>query len=249
MSENTFTTLLYVQLGGSVLPDPLAVRLTEGWVDASVNVPSAFQLVFSDGDGTLTRRYPQLAVGSKAVLSPFTDGVRGTPLITGEVTAVEVDTEPGAGRRLVLRGYDPGHRLLRNRRVAGYPQMTASDIVRRVAGQCGLALGRVDPTPTVYELATQPGITDWDYLSRLAAENDVRLSLTPRAGSTVGRRPGGGGRADRGPARRACGPGPLRQAGVGPADGLERLALGRGPRARAGLRQLLQHLVGHGVRG
>jgi hypothetical protein len=177
MSENTFTTLLYVQLGGSVLPDPLAVRLTEGWVDASVNVPSAFQLVFSDGDGTLTRRYPQLAVGSKAVLSPFTDGVRGTPLITGEVTAVEVDTEPGAGRRLVLRGYDPGHRLLRNRRVAGYPQMTASDIVRRVAGQCGLALGRVDPTPTVYELATQPGITDWDYLSRLAAENDVRLSF------------------------------------------------------------------------
>ncbi|MCY0954456.1 VgrG-related protein [Streptomyces sp. H27-S2] len=179
MSENTFTTVLHVVLGGSVLPDPLASLLTEGWVDASVNVPSAFLLAFSDGDGTLTRRYPQLTVGSKAVISPFTDGVRGTPLITGEVTAMEVDAEPGAGRRLVLRGYDPGHRLLRNRRVAGYPQMTASDIVRRLASQNGLALGRVAATPTVYELATQPGTTDWDYLSRLAAENDVRLSFDP----------------------------------------------------------------------
>ncbi|GAA1604145.1 VgrG-related protein [Streptomyces globosus] len=179
MSENTYTTLLHVQLGGAVLPDPLAALLTEGWVDASVNVPSAFQLVFTDGDSSLTQLYPQLAVGSKAVISPFADGVRGTPLITGEVTAVEVDTEPGAGRRLVLRGYDPGHRLLRNRRVAGYPQMTASDIVRRIAAQCGLVLGRVDATPTVYELATQPNITDWDYLARLAAENDVRLSFDP----------------------------------------------------------------------
>lgn len=179
MSEHTFTTLLHVQLGGSLLPDPLAALLTEGWVDASVNVPSAFQLTFTDGDGTLTRLYPQLTVGSKAVISPFTDGIRGNPLITGEVTALEVDTEPGGGRRLVLRGYDPGHRLLRNRRVAGYPQMTASDIVRKLAAQCGLVLGRVEATPTVYELATQPGITDWDYLSRLAAENDVRLSFDP----------------------------------------------------------------------
>ncbi|MBD0741173.1 VgrG-related protein [Streptomyces sp. CBMA152] len=176
MSEKTFTTVLHVQIEGAVLPDPLAVRLIEGWVDASVNVPSAFQLTFSDKDGMVTTKFPQLKIGAKVVLSPFTDGRRGDPMLTGEVTALEVDAEPGTGRHLVVRGYDPGHRLLRNRRVVGYPNMTASDIVRRVAGLNGIALGKVDSTPTVYELATQPNTTDWDFLSRLAAENDVRLA-------------------------------------------------------------------------
>ncbi|WP_432115387.1 VgrG-related protein [Streptomyces sp. S1] len=179
MSEKTFTTVLHVQLDGTPLPDPLAVRLTEGWVDASVNVPSAFQLTFSDKDGTLTEKFPFLKVGAMAVLSPFTDGRLGEPMLTGEVTAVEVDAAPGHGRYLILRGYDPGHRLLRNRRVEGYPNMTASDIVRKLAGLNRVPIGRVDPTPTVYELATQPNITDWDFLSRLARENDVRLSLDP----------------------------------------------------------------------
>ncbi|MEU9293866.1 VgrG-related protein [Streptomyces sp. NPDC048266] len=179
MSEKTFTTVLHVQLDGTPLPDPLAVRLTEGWVDASVNVPSAFQLTFSDKDGTLTALFPFLKVGAMAVLSPFTDGKLGEPMLTGEVTAVEVDAAPGHGRYLIVRGYDPGHRLLRSRRVEGYPNMTASDIVRKLAALNRIPLGRVDATPTVYELATQPNITDWDFLSRLARENDVRLSLDP----------------------------------------------------------------------
>ncbi|MBP2586864.1 phage protein D [Streptomyces sp. PvR006] len=179
MSEKTFTTVLHVQLDGTPLPDPLAVRLTEGWVDASVNVPSAFQLTFSDKDGTLTTKFPFLKVGAMAVLSPFTDGRLGEPMLTGEVTAVEVDAAPGHGRYLIVRGYDPGHRLLRSRRVEGYPHMTASDIVRKLAGLNRIPLGKVDATPTVYELATQPNITDWDFLSRLARENDVRLSLDP----------------------------------------------------------------------
>ncbi|MCZ0978407.1 hypothetical protein O1L60_01675 [Streptomyces diastatochromogenes] len=142
MSEKTFTTVLHVQLDGTPLPDPLAVRLTEGWVDASVNVPSAFQLTFSDKDGTLTEKFPYLKVGAMAVLSPFTDGRLGEPMLTGEVTAVEVDAAPGHGRYLILRGYDPGHRLLRNRRVEGYPNMTASDIVRKLAALNRIPSGR-----------------------------------------------------------------------------------------------------------
>ncbi|MER0446811.1 VgrG-related protein [Streptomyces sp. Edi4] len=177
MTEKTFTTVLHVQLGGSVLPDELALRLVEGWVDSSVNVPAAFQLTFSDKDSKVTTKFPMLKIGAKVVISPFTDGRRGEPMMTGEVTALEMDSEPGMGRHLLVRGYDPGHRLLRNRRVEGYPNMTASDIVRQIAGQNGLKIGKIESTSTVYDLATQPNITDWDFLSRLAAENDVRLSF------------------------------------------------------------------------
>ncbi|MGV9877957.1 VgrG-related protein [Streptomyces sp. NPDC003006] len=176
MSEKTYTSVLHAEIGGSVLPDKLAALLVEGWVDASVNVPSAFQLTFADTGGDILEKFPQIKVGAKAVLCPFTDGVRGKPMLTGEVTALEVDADAG-GKSLVVRGYDPGHRLLRNRRVQGFPNMTASDIVRRVAALSGLKLGKVDATPTVYELATQPNITDWDFLSRLAQENDTHLSF------------------------------------------------------------------------
>ncbi|MBM7173448.1 VgrG-related protein [Streptomyces sp. G44] len=193
MSEKTYTSVLHAEIGGAVLPDKLAALLVEGWVDSSVNVPSAFQLVFADAGGDILEKFPQIKVGAKAVLCPFTDGVRGKPMLTGEVTALEVDAD-GGGKSLVVRGYDPGHRLLRNRRVQGFPNMTAADIVRRVAALNSLKLGRIDATPTVYELATQPNITDWDFLARLAQENDTHLSfdengklcfagLTPAAGA------------------------------------------------------------------
>ncbi|MFJ9407346.1 VgrG-related protein [Streptomyces sp. NPDC101393] len=179
MSEKTYTSVLHAEIGGAPLPDKLAALLTAGWVDASVNVPSAFQLTFSDTGSDILKIFPQIKVGAKAVLSPFTDGRRGTPMVTGEVTALEVDAD-ASGKSLVVRGYDPGHRLLRNRRVAGYPNMTASDIVRRLAGLNKLSLGKVEATRTVYELATQPNITDWDFLARLAQENDVHLSFDPK---------------------------------------------------------------------
>ncbi|QEU91830.1 VgrG-related protein [Streptomyces kanamyceticus] len=176
MSEKTYTSVLHAEIGGARLPDKLAVLLVEGWVDSSVNVPSAFQLTFVDSGGDILQKFRQIKVGAEAVLCPFTDGVRGKPMLTGEVTALEVDSD-ASGKTLVVRGYDPGHRLLRNRRVQGYPNMTASDIVRRVAGLNRLKIGKIESTPTVYELATQPNITDWDFLSRLAQENDSRLSF------------------------------------------------------------------------
>ncbi|MEV6995634.1 VgrG-related protein [Streptomyces sp. NPDC093228] len=170
----SYTTVLKVNLAGAPLPDPVAGRLVSAWIDSSVNVPAAFRLVFSDPARDLLGLLPSLTVGAKAELVPYTDGTSGRPLVTGEVTALEADAD-GLGKSLIVRGYDPGHRLLRNRRVAGYPNMTAADIVRRLATQNGLTVGTVDATPTVYELATQPNLTDWEFLTRLARENNVHL--------------------------------------------------------------------------
>ncbi|GAA0228398.1 VgrG-related protein [Cryptosporangium japonicum] len=168
------TSVLAVEVDGAPLPDPLNALLLEGWVDTSVTVPAAFGLTFTDPYGTVLRDNRQLTVGAKVKLSAITDGTRSDPLLTGDITALEMDADT-AGRTLLVRGYDPGHRLVRVRRVAGYPNMTAADIVRKLAGQAGVRVGRIDPTPTVYDLATQPNLTDWDFLTRLARENDVRL--------------------------------------------------------------------------
>ncbi|GAA3602117.1 VgrG-related protein [Kineosporia mesophila] len=174
MSQKTYTSVLQVRVGGTELPPRLAGLMVDAWVDASVNVPAAFRLAFSNPGGDMFGTFSVLAVGAKAELIPVTDGRPGKPLLTGEITGVEMDVD-AAGRSVVVRGYDPGHRLLRNRRVAGYPNQTASEIVRRVARQNGLNLGTIDATRTVYALATQPNVTDWEFLARLARENDVNL--------------------------------------------------------------------------
>lgn len=170
----SYTTVLKVDIAGAPLPDQVAGRLVSAWIDTSVNVPAAFRLVFSDPARDLLGLLPTLTIGARAELVPYTDGTKGRPLLTGEVTALEADAD-GLGKSLIVRGYDPGHRLLRNRRVAGYPNMTAADIVRKLAGQNNLKTGTIDPTAAVYELATQPNLTDWEFLGRLARENNVHL--------------------------------------------------------------------------
>jgi phage protein D len=174
MSEKIYTNVLEVQMNGTKLPDPLARLLISGWADSSMNLPSAFELTFSDPHSDVTTTFSQLAIGAKVQMSVAADGQIGQPLLTGEVTALEADADRN-GRTLRVRGYDAAHRLQRNRRVAGYPNMTASDIVRKLATQNTLQVGKIDSTPTVYEMATQPNVTDWDFMSRLALENDVYL--------------------------------------------------------------------------
>ncbi|GAA1976254.1 VgrG-related protein [Kitasatospora viridis] len=174
MSLGTYSNILYVEIEGAPLPDKLADQLQEGWVDASVNVPAAFQLVFNDQGREITKDFPQLRIGAKAVLYPYTDGNKGAALVTGEITALESESDT-TSKQLVVRGFDKAHRLLRTRRVAGYPNMTADEIVRTLAGKCGVPLGTVQSTSTIYELCTQPNVTDWDFLCRLARENDLYL--------------------------------------------------------------------------
>ncbi|QMU71000.1 VgrG-related protein [Streptacidiphilus sp. P02-A3a] len=173
-SDSTYTTTLSVTIGGVPLTNQLSSNLMEGWIDSGVSIPSAFQLTFNDPAREIVEQNPEIKIGSVVTLIPFTNGKPGPLMITGEITALEADSD-ATGKLLVVRGYDRGHRLLRNRRVAGYPNMTATDIVRKVAALCDVTPGVVDQTTTVYELATQPNITDWDFLSRLARENGVYL--------------------------------------------------------------------------
>ncbi|QXJ21400.1 VgrG-related protein [Actinomadura graeca] len=172
MTKGNYTSQLKVRIDGRVLPVTVTKRLIEAWVDTSVNVPASFQLTFRDPSRRLLAAM-RVKIGSKVVLHAQVIGKDGgKPLLTGEVTALEADFD-GTGKYSVVRGHDPGHRLLRNRRVKGYQQMTASDIARILARQNGLKIGRIDKTRTVYPMITQPNVTDWEFLTRLARENGV----------------------------------------------------------------------------
>ncbi|NLU69483.1 VgrG-related protein [Streptomyces sp. HNM0574] len=179
MTKASFSNVVHVKLGGAKLPDKVADDLVEAWVDLGAGVPGAFQLTFRDPHGRLLGEQ-KVRFGTKVVVSPVADG-RGaqTPLLTGEVTGMESEYD-GTGTFTVIRGYDKGHRLMRQRRVAAYRNQTASDIARKLARQSGIPLGRITPTKTVYEFISQANVSDWDFLSRLADENERVMSLDAR---------------------------------------------------------------------
>ncbi|WP_328329331.1 MULTISPECIES: VgrG-related protein [unclassified Streptomyces] len=176
MTKIGYSNVLHVTIGGAPLTKELASLLVGGWVDFGAGVPGSFQLTFRDPKKKVLSD-SGADIGKKVVIAPVADGQGAqSPLITAEITGLEVDYD-GTGTMTVIRGYDGGHRMLRQRRVVGYRNMTASDIARKLAGQDKLKIGKIDATKSVYEYITQANITDWDFLCRLADENERVMSV------------------------------------------------------------------------
>lgn len=179
MVQPAYSTLIQVTIDGKPLPPDYAPRLIDGWVDQGAGVPAAFRLTFRDEDRVILSKLG-IRFGSKVVLTPIADGQGASdPLLTGEVTGLEADYD-GTGTFTVVRGYDAGHRLVRRRRVAAYKNQSASDIARKLAKEDGLQLGVIGSTKTVYEFISQANVTDWDFLSRLADENGMVMSVNAK---------------------------------------------------------------------
>ncbi|NEB05166.1 VgrG-related protein [Streptomyces sp. SID13726] len=176
MVQSSFSSVVDVKIGGAKLPPEFAPDLVDSYVDQGVGVPAAFRLTFRDPYRLLLGKL-NITFGTKVVFAPVADGEgAGDPLLTGEVTGLEADYD-GTGSYTVVRGYDLGHRLLRQRRVAAYRNQSASDIARKLAAQDGVPIGRIESTRTVYEFISQSNVTDWDFLARLADENESVMSV------------------------------------------------------------------------
>ncbi|MFI5964530.1 VgrG-related protein [Streptomyces asoensis] len=176
MVQSAFSSVIQVTLGEGPLPVDIAPLLVEGWVDQGLGVPAAFRLTFRD-PGRLVLGELKVKFGTPVVLAPVADGKGAAdPLFTGEVCGLEADYD-GTGSFTVIRGYDFGHRLMRQRRVAAYRNQSASDIARKLAAQDGVPVGRIESTKTVYEFISQANVTDWDFLARLADENEMVMSV------------------------------------------------------------------------
>ncbi|WP_282090717.1 VgrG-related protein [Streptomyces tendae] len=176
MVRPAFSSIVEVKIGGAPLSDTVAPMLTDGWVDQGVNVPAAFRLTFRDPHHKLLGDL-NVQFGTKVVITPIADGEgKGKPLLTGEVTGLEADYD-GTGSFTVIRGYDYGHRLMRQRRVAAYRNQKASDIARKLVAMDGVSIGRIQATKGTYAFISQSNVTDWDFLARLADENKMIMYL------------------------------------------------------------------------
>ncbi len=152
--------------------DPLVnALLVSAEVDSTMYVPSQFKLVFRGSpDMVLLPGGFQLAV---PVTVTANDDGAPIPLITGEITAVEVEYAHGETLTIV-RGLDASNRLMRGTKTMAYPEMTASDVVTMLVGEAGIIPGEIIPTTNIYPWLSQANVSNWVFIQQLAAlENYV----------------------------------------------------------------------------
>lgn len=165
-----------VKVAGRVLPEGAAERLIEVYADDSVHLPGMLLLRFSDPEDTVLATaglkigaVVSFAVGSSSPGTP-------TPVMDATVTSLEREID-SHGMTTVVRALD-GRRLLQGAaKVATFVDQTASDIVRKIAGDVGLSCS-VDPIGPVYKHLIQDGLSDWEFLTWLAARHGAVLSMT-----------------------------------------------------------------------
>ncbi|MFD7237156.1 VgrG-related protein [Streptomyces syringium] len=174
MAQQSVAKSVLVEFGGRPLPPALANTLVEGYVDDSRTLPDLFVLRFRD-PGRVLLGQAGIAVGTKVrLLARAGGGPASPPLLTGSVTALEVEIDD-TGTFTVVRGLDESYRLFRGRRVASYQNMTLADICARVAQRAGLRPGKVEVAGPVLEHVAQPNISDGEFLRGLAEEAGAQL--------------------------------------------------------------------------
>jgi uncharacterized protein involved in type VI secretion and phage assembly len=169
MAGQRSSNVFQIKVEGTAVPAEVATALLEAFVEDEVNLPDAFELVFRDPLRTALAS-GHFEIGKKlsiAVVSEATPG--GTPIFDGEITALEAEIE--RDRTLaVVRGYDQAHRLQRGTTSETHLDVTYGDIVGKVAQRCGLQKGESGSNTIVHDAVVQWNQTDWEFLSRLAAE-------------------------------------------------------------------------------
>lgn len=195
------TAGLDVRVTEQSLPREWGPALAWAVVEESARASATSEIGFRDPACELPVR-TGLKLGARLTL--VARDPRGTTeLFDGEVTGCEVRAGE-SGTFSVVRAEDLAHRLKRGRRVDSYHQMSAGEIAARIAGKAGLKVGEVDQTPLVYDFLTQPGVSDWEFLTRLARENGCDVFV--RAGALHFKQPAEAVSAPAGQARAAQSP-------------------------------------------
>ena len=132
-----------LEVNGSLLPSAIALSLSAVYVQQRLALPAQIELTFTD-----VGEYPSVpqnfAVGStlRVNVERFTE-----PLFSGDITALEWRYGAGRRRELVVRGYDPLHRMGQRQSVRAFADLTPSGLARLLCGRIGLDVAAPAPGP------------------------------------------------------------------------------------------------------
>jgi phage protein D/phage baseplate assembly protein gpV len=163
--------LYTVLVDGSEINEQLMKRVREVRIASYLRLPDVCTLSASfpkgqpgqdepiDGHPFEIGKQLEIRLGARESLTTST-------LFRGDILTLE--PKFGAGSvELLVRGFDHSHVLQRSRRSVAYTNMTASDIVQKIASTAGFE-ANCDPSGDPFDHVYQHNETDWDFIWRLA---------------------------------------------------------------------------------
>lgn len=164
-----------VKIEGLTLAADVSSRIVRLQYDNSSTSADMFTLTLDNSDMSLTDS-ALLNVGKDVEIHLGYEGDL-TPMMLGEITAVEPVFPSSGGASIKVVGYDRSHRMRKNR-PGRYTFQNHNDtaIAARIAAE-NLLIPVVDPAPTPPRESVQQTGSDWALLSELAKRNFFELNV------------------------------------------------------------------------
>jgi phage protein D len=164
-----------VILDGAKLKTEYQNLVTEVRVRSTLALPDSatVRLVDPQGDN-IDALITAFAIGKSIEIKTSAPAAKSTSSIfKGQCVAFEPNFGK-EGAEFTARALDKGHKLQRVRKVRTFQQVSAADMVKKVASENGLT-AKVNSTTVVHEFFQQSAETDWDFCWRLARMHGYRL--------------------------------------------------------------------------
>lgn len=191
--ESLYLSQPIVEIGGAPADAELIKDLLQITIEESLHLPAMFTLVVhnsylptNDKSQYQPWRHEKVfEIGKKVRLGfissttqdqNFKEEKEGY-LIDGEITAIEVHFNNKSEAPIIVRGYDTSHRLHRGRQNRSFLNNTDSDIVRKIAQEVGIRLGRIDESGAAHEYIFQENQTNMEFLRERAARIGFELFI------------------------------------------------------------------------
>ncbi len=188
----------HITVNGAPITSPLADDVIRMVVDTNLHMPGMFEIHIAENSAPLGMYKwidsPMFAIGGKVKIAASPQPANNLPpapampqpLISGEITAVEAHFNEGGSAVLVVRGYDPSHRLHRGRKTQTYLMMTDSAIIQQISAAAGL-VAQVTPTTVVHEYVLRNNLTDMEFIRQRASRLGYDVSVNDMGALVVGK--------------------------------------------------------------
>ncbi len=179
--DTHWTSSVIILLEGSPLDPTIVDQLNKVSVDTSMHLPDVFEICFiNPGAGDPATDIVDLGgfvIGAEISIIVNAGDTEGLPLTVGEITAIEFEYDVD-GNKTTIRGLDFSHMLQRGKKTRFFQEMLASDIVGEILAENGVAPGEVVATDNLIQYIVQAGVTDWQFIQKLASDNGYRAWMS-----------------------------------------------------------------------
>jgi phage protein D len=169
------TTTRIISVDGTQLTPEVDKQIAWVTVIDRLRMPDSFVIVFRDPTNDILDK-AKMKIGAVVKIETTAPG-RDKPdaLITGEITAIEVEYNV-LGARAVVRGYDKLHRLSAGKKTKTWDNVTYGDVAQEILSAAGLDPS-VGSTGKTQDHVIQGNLTDLEFLYELAHKTGFDLDI------------------------------------------------------------------------